>query len=70
MAVHSYLIKVNYYTMVKKLIKNVFHYALELRGCITQSKWHDNPFVSPVKTPKDNFILVIRMHRQLIVSVT
>ena len=56
--------------MVKKLIKNVFHYELEVRGCITQSKWHDNPFVSPLKTPKDNFMLVIRMHRQLIVSVT
>ena len=68
MALHEHIIKVYCYATIEKLTEYRVHYVLELLGYIEQPKWHDSPFVRFVSTSKYIFILVIRLHRQLIIT--
>ena len=55
--------------MIEKLEGYVVYYALELLKCSAQPKLHDSLFVHLVTAYKCTFVLAIRMHKQLVVTI-
>lgn len=63
--VNEQVFPVHDHYFVDTVVKDIFHYRLKFRGCVTESHWHHEKFKVPVFCSKGRFLDVLQAYSNL-----